>query len=149
MNFSEVEVEYYSACEKEILLPTSTWMKRGDVILGEISQTWKDKYCVIPFLWDVWKLSESCLVMANSLWPHGLYSPWSSPGQNTGVGGPSLLQGIFPIQGLNWGLPHCTQTLYHLSHQGSNTNIKAKWLKESRGIDAGQGTTVLGIAPWT
>ena len=119
MNFSEVEVEYYSACEKEILLPTSTWMKLGDVILGEISQTWKDKYCVIPFLWDVWKLSESCLVMANSLWPHGLYSPWSSPGQNTGVGGPSLLQGIFPIQGLNWGLPHCRWILYQLSQQGS------------------------------
>ena len=29
-----------------------------------------------------------------------------------------LLQGIFPTQGLNLGLPHCRQTLYHLSHQG-------------------------------
>ena len=26
--------------------------------------------------------SESCSVMADSLWPHGLYSPWNSPGQN-------------------------------------------------------------------
>ena len=33
--------------------------------------------------------------MSNSLWPHGLYSPWNSPGQNTGVGSLSLLQGIF------------------------------------------------------
>ena len=40
--------------------------------------------------------SESCSVMSNSLWPHGLYSPWNSPGQNNGVGNPSLLQGIFP-----------------------------------------------------
>ena len=30
-----------------------------------------------------------------------------------------LLQGIFPTTGLNPGLPHCRQTLYHLSHQGS------------------------------
>ena len=36
---------------------------------------------------------------------HGLYTPWNSPGQNTGVGSHSLLQGIFPTQGLNPGLP--------------------------------------------
>ena len=41
------------------------------------------------------------------------------PGQNTGVGSLSLRQGIFPIQGLNPGLPHCGQTLYQLSHKGS------------------------------
>ena len=38
---------------------------------------------------------------------------------NTGVGSYSLLQGIFPSQGLNPGLPHCMQILYQLSHQGS------------------------------
>ena len=32
--------------------------------------------------------------MSDSLWPHGLYSPWNSPGQNTGVGHRPLLQGI-------------------------------------------------------
>ena len=48
--------------------------------------------------------SESCSVMSKSLQPHGLYSPWNSPGQNTGVGSLSLLQGIFPTQGLNPGL---------------------------------------------
>ena len=57
--------------------------------------------------------------MSDSLWPHGLYSPWSSPGQNTGVGILSLLQGIFPIQGSNPGLPHCRQILFQLSHGGS------------------------------
>ena len=31
----------------------------------------------------------------------------------------SLLQGIFPIQGLNPGLSHCRWVLYQLSHQGS------------------------------
>ena len=45
--------------------------------------------------------------LENSLQPHRLYSPWNSPGQNTEVDGFSLLQGIFPTQGLNSGLPHC------------------------------------------
>ena len=54
-----------------------------------------------------------------SLRPHGLYSPWNSPSQNTGVGSLSLLQRIFPNQGLNPGLPHCRQILYQLSHKGS------------------------------
>ena len=57
--------------------------------------------------------------MSHSLWPHGLYSPWNSPGQNSRVGSCSLLQGIFPNQGLNPSLPHCRQILYQLSHQGS------------------------------
>ena len=42
-----------------------------------------------------------------------------SPGKNTGVDGHALLQGIFPAQGLNPGLPHCRRILYHLSHQES------------------------------
>ena len=37
--------------------------------------------------------SESRSVVSTSLWPHGLYSPQNSPGQNTGVGSLSLLQG--------------------------------------------------------
>ena len=48
-----------------------------------------------------------------------LLCPWDFPGKDTGVGCQFLLQEIFPIQGLNLVLPHCRQTLYHLSHQGS------------------------------
>ena len=55
--------------------------------------------------------SESHSVLSNSLQPHGLYSPWNSPGQNTGVGSLSLLEGIFPTQGSNPDLPHCRQIL--------------------------------------
>ena len=56
--------------------------------------------------------------------PHGQrslggYSPWDSPGQNTEVGSLSLLQGIFPTQGSNPGLPHCGHILHPLSHKGS------------------------------
>ena len=46
-------------------------------------------------------------------------TPWSSLGQNTGVGSLSLLQWIFPTQGLNPGLLHCRWILYQLSHQRS------------------------------
>ena len=63
--------------------------------------------------------SESHLLVLNSLWPHGLYSPWNSPGQNTGVGSLSLLWGIFPTQGLNPGLLHCGWIPYQLNYQGS------------------------------
>jgi len=56
--------------------------------------------------------------MFDSLQPHGLYSPWNSPGQNSGVGSLSLLQGIFPTQGSNPGLLHCRRILYQLSYQG-------------------------------
>ena len=55
--------------------------------------------------------SESHSVMSDSSQPHRLYSSWNSPGQNTGVGSLSLLQGSFPTQGLNPGLPHCRQIL--------------------------------------
>ena len=63
--------------------------------------------------------SESRSVLFASLWPHGLYRPWNSPDQNAGVGSLSVLQGIFPTQGSNPGLPHCRRILYQLSHKGS------------------------------
>ena len=64
--------------------------------------------------------SESRSVVSDSLWPCGLYSPWDSPGQNTGVGSLSLLQGIFPTQGSNPGFLHCRQILHQLSYEGSS-----------------------------
>ena len=51
--------------------------------------------------------------------PTRLFGPWDFPGSGTGVDCHFLLQGIFLTQGLNPGLPHCRQTLYRLSHQGS------------------------------
>ena len=68
--------------------------------------------------------SESRSVVSDSSQPHGLYSPWSSPGQNTGVGSLSLLQRIFPTHGSNTGLPHRSRILYQLSHKGSPVNCE-------------------------
>jgi len=73
--------------------------------------------------WDSIKLHSSVqqneVKLLSRVPPHGLYNPWNSPGQNTWVGSCSLLQGIFPTQGSNPGLPHCRQILYQLSHKGS------------------------------
>ena len=53
------------------------------------------------------------LLSLDSLRPHGLYNPWNSPGQNTGVGSLSLLQGIFLTQGSNPVLLHCRRFFTH------------------------------------
>ena len=63
--------------------------------------------------------SESRKLCPDSLRPHDLYSPWNSPGQNTGS--LSLLHGIFLTQGSNPGLLHCRQILYRLSRRGRPT----------------------------
>ena len=80
------------------------------------SQTWLSMH---PRFSLPWGICESHAVVSDSLWPHGLHSPWNSAHQNTAMGSHSLLQGIFQTQGLNPGLPHCGQILYQLSHKGS------------------------------
>ena len=57
-----------------------------------------------------------------------------APGNNTGVGCHSCLQGIFPALGWNPGLPHCKQILYHLSYQGSPKLLEWIAYTFSRGI---------------
>ena len=61
-----------------------------------------------PTLWD----PMDCSLPGSSV--HGIF-----PGKSTGVGCHSLLQRIFPTQGIKPGSPHCRQMLYRLSHQGS------------------------------
>ena len=75
------------------------------------------------------KVAQSC----PTLRPHGLNSPWNSPGQNTRVGSLSLLQEIFPTQGSNPGLPHYRQICYQLSHQGSTRILEWVAYPFSRG----------------
>ena len=58
------------------------------------------------------KVTQSCLTLCGLM----VYSPWNSPGQNTGVGSLFLLQGSFLTQGSNPGLLHCRRILYQLNH---------------------------------
>ena len=77
--------------------------------------------------------NESHSVVSNSLSlrPHGLCSPWNSPGQNTGVNSLSLLQRIFPTQELIQGLLHCRWIIYQLNYAGyAVVNQKVHTLKE-------------------
>ena len=95
------------------------------------------------------KWSESSSVVSDSLWLHRLYSPWNSPGQNTGVSSLSLLQGIFPTQGSNPGLPHCRQILYQLSHRRSPRILEWVAYPFSRGSSRPRNQTrVSCIAGW-
>ena len=74
-----------------------------------------------PFVCVCVLVTQSCPTLCD---PHGLLPtrllcPWDSPGKDTGVGCHFLLQGIFPTWGLNLGLLHCRQILYHLSYEGN------------------------------
>ena len=62
--------------------------------------------------------SLSCVRLFATLWTVAYQTPLSM-GFSKQVGCHFLFQEIFPTQGLNPGLPHCRQTLYPLSHQGS------------------------------
>ena len=63
------------------------------------------------------EVAQSCPTLCDPM-DTRLHCPWDFLGKSTGVGCHFLLQGIFPTQGQNPGLPHCRQTLYRLSHQG-------------------------------
>ena len=85
-----------------------------------------------------WKKTESHSVMSDSLWPHGLqptrlFCPWDSPGKNTGVGIYSLPWGIFPNQGLNLHLLHCSLSHKGPSHRLPETELLGKSAKSASG----------------
>ena len=91
------------------------------------------------------KVAQLCPTLQH----HGLYSPWNSPGWNTGLVSLSLLQAIFPTQGSNPGLPHCRWILHQLSHKGSPRIQILEWVAYplcSRSSQSRNGTGVSCIA---
>ena len=115
--------EYSKGCTWTIRVPSVSPSSLPSQLLSPIRTV--RGFLKLPWPWKSTKaliksrFSESHSVLSDSLRPHGLYSPWNSSGQNAGVGSLSLLQGIFPTQGSNPGLPHCRWILYQLSHKGS------------------------------
>ena len=89
-----------------------TYMLQSCTFVFHFSYLGKTCHLSITWKWK-WKWFSRVQLFATP------WSPWNSPGQNTGVGSLSLLQRIFPTQGSNPGLPHCRQILYQLSHKGS------------------------------
>ena len=88
-------------------------------------------------------VTQSCLTLCNSVdcSPAGSSVHGDSPGKNTWVGGHALLQGVFPTQGLNPGLPHCRQILDHLSHPGSPRMLEWVAYPFSRGTSQPRNQT--------
>ena len=93
------------------------------LLLIQYSSTWKcytsGDLLSFPNVSLLWVCSVKVAQSCSTLQPHGLQPtrllcPWDSPGQNTGVGSHSLLQGIVLTQGSNTCLLHCRQILYHL-----------------------------------
>ena len=71
--------------------------------------------------WKVKVKSLSCVRLLATPWTAAYQAPLSVEfsRQEYWSGLPFPSPGIFLTQGSNPGLPHCRQTLYHLSHQGS------------------------------
>ena len=81
---------------------------------------------IIDRFFTIWvarenEVTQSCLTLCDPMKPGRFLHPWDFLGKNTGVGCHFLFQGNFLTQVSTWSLPHCRQTLYHLSHQGSHT----------------------------
>ena len=74
------------------------------------------------------KWSRVWLLRPHGLQPARLLCPWDSPGEKTGVGCHFLLQGIFPPQELNSGLPLCRKMLYWLSYARSFKMVQPLWI---------------------
>ena len=94
------------------------------------------------------KVSESPSVVSDSSRLHGLYTPWHSPGRNTGVGSLSLLQGIFPAQGLNPGLLHCRRLAHEEGIFRNLTLIASMFIHLEKKMATHSSILVWRI-PWT
>ena len=72
------------------------------------------------------EVAQSCPTLCNHMGCSltRLLCLWNYSGKSIGVGCLFLLQAVFPTQGSNPDLPHCRQTLYHMSHQWSHISLK-------------------------
>ena len=117
--------------------------------LGCLSAPQSQEVCATPISLVCWACAVLCLVTQFCLTlsdPMDCSLPGSSvhrdsPGKDSGVGCPALLQRIFLTQGSNPGLPRCRQILYHLSHQGSPRILKWVIYPFSRGTSRPRNRT--------
>ena len=125
-NYTLWPKETYPQCKLDLTSPNQEFPKHNENYYENPPWT----LCAVLCL-----ASQSCLTLCNCI---DCSLPGSSvhrdsPGKNTGVGCHAFLRGIFLTQGLNSGLPHCRQILYHLSHQGSPRILKRAAYPFSRG----------------
>ena len=131
LGFSRQECK--SQPQWDITSHLSEWLLPKRQEIASVSEDVKERESLCTVGETVnWCKSESRSLVSDTLRPHALYSPWNSPGQNTGVGSLSLLQGIFPTQRLNPGLLHCRRILYQLSHKGSPLHSKGTYKQNKK-----------------
>ena len=98
---------------------------------------------VIPCM----KVSEKRSVMSDSLWPHGLYSPWNSPGQNTGIGKPFPSPGDLPNPGLKPSSPALEADSLPAESQGKLCIVKSLFSKQHpRVVDYAEVKLISSVA---
>ena len=57
--FLSYTMEYYSAIQKNEILPFAiTWMDLEGIMLSEISQTEKDKYCMLSLICEILNIKK-------------------------------------------------------------------------------------------
>ena len=121
-----------------------TWFKEK-----QFRSHWGEKTCFLAFKIQVFPCpvrslgllkekvkvkSLTCVRLFETPWTvswNRLLHIWDFLGKSTGVGCHFLLQGHFLIQGLDSGLLHCRQTLYHMSHLGLLPNFKNVSISEA------------------
>ena len=106
-----------------------TWVS---CIVGRFFTVWATRAAIINYVLCL--VAQSCLTLSDPMdrSPPGSSVRGNSPGKNSGGGCHVLLQGSFLTQGSNWGLPHCRQILYHLSHQGSPNQLYSNIKKNKK-----------------
>ena len=132
-----VQLTYSPGCPSSPGTPSSIWnhylhsflLSGCGIIIHHVSQCKYFRVFFPSFSSSLKSKSLSRVPLFVTPWN----SPLNSPGQNTGVGSCSLLQGIFPTQGLNPGLLHCRRILYCLSHQESPKTLEWVAYPFSRG----------------
>ena len=119
----------YMTTRKTIALTRQTFVGKVMSLLFNMLSRLVTTYCLFHTV-----ESESRSVMSDCWRPHGLYSPWNSPGQNTGVGSLSLLQGIFPNPGIEPRSPALQVDSLPAEPQGKSKNTGVGSLACLQGI---------------
>jgi len=117
----EDPLEKGMATHSRVLAWRIPWTEEPDGLQSMGSQSQMQLTLSLSWLYMLRLVSRSCPTLCDPKdWsPPGSSVHGDSPGKNTRVGCHALLQGIFPTQGSNPGLPYCRRILYHLNHQGS------------------------------
>ena len=109
-------------------IQTSKWFQPLEMRHSSLLPHSPSTVCFIQIVLKHSKVKWKFSVVSNSLQHYGLHSPWKSPGQHTGMGSVSLLQGIFPTQASNPGLLQADSLPTELSGKPTETYSNSLFL---------------------